>query len=127
MKNNIKYLVLNTESELTNNALVISNAPNPSVQGYTEYLNCYLGSLQGTEFLKQGFHLISITSTENEEEGDGLHTLIFFSYNTLNTRQEQICSLELHKAFPLDYEASLIAPTITYINNTYIVTHPYSL
>ena len=30
MKNNIKYLVLNTESELTNNALVISNASNPS-------------------------------------------------------------------------------------------------
>lgn len=127
MKNNIKYLVLNTESELTNNALVISNAPNPSVQGYTEYLNCYLGSLQGTEFLKQGFHLISITSTENEEEGDGLHTLIFYSDNTLNTRQEQICSLELYKTFPLDYEASLIAPTITYTNNTFIVTHPYSL
>ena len=31
MKNNIKYPVLNTESELTNNALVISNASNPSV------------------------------------------------------------------------------------------------
>lgn len=127
MKNNIKYLVLNTESELTNNALVISNAPNPSVQGYTEYLNCYLGSLQGTEFAKQGFHLISITTTENEEEGSGLHTLIFYSDTTLNTRQEQICSLELHKAFPLDYEASPLAPTVTYINNTYIVTHPYSL
>lgn len=128
MKNNIKYLVLNTESELTNNALIISNAPNPSIQGYTEYLNCYLGSFApNSEFLKQGFHLISITSTENEEEGDGLHTLIFYSDNKLNTRQEQICSLELHKAFPLDYEASLIAPTITYINNTYIVTHPYSL
>lgn len=127
MKNNIKYLVLNTGSELTNNALVISNAPNPSVQGYTEYLNCYLGSLQGTEFAKQSFHLISITSTENEEEGDGLHTLIFYSDNKLNTREEQICSLELHRAFPLDYEASLIAPTVTYTNNTYIVTHPYTL
>ena len=127
MKNNIKYLVLNTNSELTNNALVISNAPNPSVQGYTEYLDCYLNPLQGTEFAKQGFHLISITTTENEEEGYGLHTLIFYSDTTLNTRQEQICSLELHKAFPLDYEASLIAPTVTYINNTYIVTHPYSL
>ena len=128
MKNNIKYLVLNTESELTNNALVISNASNPSVQGYTEYLNCYLGSLdKDSEFLKQGFHLISITSTENEEEGDGLHTLIFYSDNELNTRQEQLCSLELHKAFPLDYEASPLAPTVTYINNTYIVTHPYTL
>lgn len=128
MKNNIKYLVLNTESKLTNNALVISNAPNPSIQGYIEYLNCYLGSFApNSEFLKQGFHLISITSTENEEEGDGLHTLIFYSDNKLNTRQEQICSLELHKAFPLDYEASLIAPTVTYINNTYIVTHPYTL
>lgn len=128
MKNNIKYLVLNTESELTNNALVISNAPNPSVQGYMEYLNCYLGSLtQDSEFIKQGFHLISITTTENEEEGEGLHTLIFYSDTTLNTRQEQICTLELHKAFPLDYEASLIAPTVTYTNNTYIVTHPYSL
>ena len=99
MKNNIKYLVLNTESELTNNALVISNASNPSVQGYTEYLNCYLGSLdKDSEFLKQGFHLISITSTENEEEGDGLHTLIFYSDNELNTRQEQLCSYELHCA-----------------------------
>lgn len=127
MRNNIKYLVLNTESELTNNALVISNAPNPSVQGYMEYLNCYLGSLTDSEFANQGFHLISITSTENEEEGEGLHTLIFYSDTTLNTRQEQICSLELHKAFPLDYEASLIAPTVTYTNNTYIVTHPYSL
>lgn len=130
MKNNIKYLVLNTESELTNNALVISNASNPSTQGYMEYINCYLHPLQGTEFSKQGFHLISITSTENEEEGEGLHTLVFYSDNTLNTRQEQICSLELHQAFPLDpldYEASLIAPTVTYTNNTYIVTHPYTL
>lgn len=128
MRNNIKYLVLNTESELTNNTLVISNAPNPSVQGYMEYLNCYLGSLtQDSEFIKQGFHLISITSTENEEEGSGLHILIFHSDNEPNTRQEQICNMELYKAFPLDYEASLIAPTITYINNTYIVTHPYSL
>lgn len=127
MKNNIKYLVLNTESELTNNALVISNASNPSIQGYMEYINCYLNPLQGTEFSKQGFHLISITSTENEEEGEGLHTLVFYSDNTLNTRQEQICSLELHRAFPLDYEASLIAPTVTYTNNTYIVTHPYTL
>lgn len=127
MKNNIKYLVLNTESELTDNALIISNASNPSTQGYLEYLNCYLNPLQGTEFAKQGFHLISITSTENEEEGDGLHTLIFYSDNQLNTRQEQICTLELHKAFPLDYEASLIAPTVTYTNNTYIVTHPYTL
>lgn len=127
MKNNIKYLVLNTESELTNNALVISNASNPSTQGYMEYINCYLNPLQGTEFSKQGFYLISITSTENEEEGEGLHTLVFYSDNTLNTRQEQICSLELHKAFPLDYEASLIAPTVTYTNNTYIVTHPYTL
>ena len=128
MKNNIKYLVLNTESEITNNALVISNASNPSVQGYIEYLNCYLGSLdKDSEFLKQGFHLISITSTENEEEGDGLHTLIFYSDNQLITREEQICTLELHKAFPLDYEASLIAPTVTYTNNTYIVTHPYTL
>lgn len=132
MKNNIKYLVLNTESELTNNALVISNASNPSTQGYMEYINCYLNPLQGTEFSKQGFHLISITSTENEEEGEGLHTLVFYSDNTLNTRQEQICSLELYKAFPLDYEvldyeASLIAPTVTYTNNTYIVTHPYTL
>lgn len=126
-ENNIKYLVLNTESELTNNALVISNASNPSTQGYMEYINCYLNPLQGTEFSKQGFHLISITSTENEEEGEGLHTLVFYSDNTLNTRQEQICSLELHKAFPLDYEASLIAPTVTYTNNTYIVTHPYTL
>lgn len=127
MKNNIKYLVLNTESELTNNALVISNASNPSIQGYMEYINCYLNPLQGTKFSKQGFHLISITSTENEEEGKGLHTLVFYSDNTLNTRQEQICSLELHKAFPLDYEASFIAPTVTYTNNTYIVTHPYTL
>lgn len=127
MRNNIKYLVLNTETELTNNALVISNAPNPSVQGYIEYLNCYVNPLIGSEFLKQGFHLISITSTENEEEGSGLHTLIFYSDTTLNTRQEQICTLELHRAFPLDYEASLIAPTVTYTNNTYIVTHPYSL
>lgn len=133
MENNIKYLVLNTESELTNNALVISNASNPSVQGYTEYLNCYLGSLdKDSEFLKQGFHLILITSlitsTENEEEeGDGLHTLIFYSENELNTRQEQLCSYELHKAFPLDYEASPLAPTVTYTNNTYIVTHPYTL
>lgn len=126
-ENNIKYLVLNTESELTNNALVISNASNPSVHGYIEYLNCYLESLTDSEFSKQGFHLISITSTENEEEGEGLHTLVFYSDNTLNTRQEQICSLELHKAFPLDYEASLIAPTVTYTNNTYIVTHPYTL
>lgn len=85
-----------------------------------------INPLQGTEFSKQGFHLISITSTENEEEGEGLHTLVFYSDNTLNTR-EQICSLELHKAFPLDYEASLIAPTVTYTNNTYIVTHPYTL
>lgn len=127
MKNSIKYLVLNTESELTNNALVISNAPNPSTQDYMGYIDCYLNPLQGTEFSKQGFHLISITSTENEEEGEGLHTLVFYSDNTLNTRQEQICSLELHKAFPFDYEASLIAPTVTYTNNTYIVTHPYIL
>lgn len=35
MKNNIKYLVLNTESELTDNALIISNASNPSTQGYS--------------------------------------------------------------------------------------------
>ena len=127
MKNNIKYLVLNTESELTNEALIISNASNPSTQGYMDYISSYINSLIGTEFANQGFHLISITTTENEEEGDGLHTLIFYSDNTLNTRQEQICSLELHKAFPLDYEASLIAPTVTYINNTYIVTHPYTL
>lgn len=125
MKNNIKYFVLNTETELTNNALVISNASNPSTHGYMEYINCYLNPLQGTEFSKQGFHLISITSTENEEECEGLHTLIFYSDNQLSTRQEQICTLELHKAFPLDYEASLIAPTVTYTNNTYIVTHPY--
>jgi hypothetical protein len=91
--------------------------------GHIAYINCYLNPLQGTEFSKQGFHLISITSTENEEEGEGLHTLVFYSDNTLNTRQEPICSLELHKAFPLDYEASLIAPTVTYTNNTYIVTH----
>lgn len=128
MKNNIKYLVLNfPQWELINNALIISNAPNPSEQGYYQYLSCYLGCLTESEFSKQGFHLISITSTENEEEGSGLHTLIFHSDNELNTRQEQICNMELHKAFPLDYEASLIAPTITYINNTYIVTHPYSL
>lgn len=128
MKDNIKYLVLNTESEFTNNALVISDASNPSIQDYMEYINCYLNPLQGTEFSKQGFRLIFIiTSTENEEEGEGLHTLIFYSDNTLNTRQEQICSLELHKAFPLDHEASLIAPTVTYTNNTYIVTHPYTL
>lgn len=127
MKNSIKYLVLNTQSKLTNDALVISNAPSPSTQGYMEYLNCYLKPLQGTEFSKQGFHLISITSTENQEKGEGLHTLIFYSDNTLNTRQEQTCSLELHKAFPLDYEASFIAPTVTYINNAYIVTHPYTL
>lgn len=126
MKNNIKYLVLNTETELTNNALVISNASNLSTQGYMEYIDCYLNPLQGTEFSKQGFHLISITSTENEEEGDGLHTLIFYSDNQLSIRQEQICTIELHKAFPLDYEASLIAPTVTYTNNTYIVTHPYT-
>lgn len=31
MRNNIKYLVLNTNSELTNNALVISNASNPII------------------------------------------------------------------------------------------------
>ena len=127
MKNNIKYLVLNTESELTNEALIISNASNPSTQGYLDYISSYINSLIGTEFANQGFHLISITTTENEEEGDGLHTLIFYSDTTLNTRQEQICSLELHKAFPLDYEASLIAPTVTYTNNTYIVTHPYTL
>ena len=127
MKNNIKYLVLNTESELISNALLISNAPNPTLEGYLSYLNCYLKPLQDSEFAKQGFHLISITSTENEEEGDGLHTLIFYSDNKLNTRQEQICSWELHRAFPLDYEASPLAPTVTYINNTYIVTHPYTL
>lgn len=69
MKNNIKYLVLNTESELTNNALVISNASNPSVQGYTEYLNCYLGSLdKDSEFLKQGFHLISIPQQRTKKK-----------------------------------------------------------
>ena len=43
MKNNIKYLVLNTESELTNNALVISNASNPNFDpGLPKVLGFYL-------------------------------------------------------------------------------------
>lgn len=101
----------------------ITNFEDPQTQGILDYINPIIQDLEHGP-IPEYCTLISLTTLDNEEQGT--HIFAFQIDNPDDFKEQEYLTGIFNQIFPLDPDACLIAPTISYTGSHFIITVPYT-